>query len=187
MSEVKSSQNFSHCVARMAVEAASTFVREDLLVFDFDGDVGELGVVEDLGLKVFEVVAGELVSEAYLVEQDVLFERGDVDHVDVVEHCLAVEAAKDDDLVEAEDVRGVALAAVHESERLLRSVFRGLVPGLLGEVEANEFVGFVLGIVAAEDVDAVADAVGAVATESVEDFVLVLDLSPGVGESVELV
>ena len=144
-------------------------------------------MVEDFGLEVFEVVARELVSWGYLVEEDVLFERGDVDHVHVVEHGLAVEAAEDDDLVQAEDVGRVSLAAVHEGERLLRSVFGRLVPGLFGEVEADEFVGLVLGVVASEDVDAVADAVGAVSSEAVEYFVLVLDLCPGVGEGVELV
>lgn len=160
---------------------------EDLLIFDLDSDVGELGVVEDFGLEVFEVVARELVNGSYLVEQDVLFERRDVDHVHIVEHGLAVEAAENDDFVEAEDVGGVALAAIHKGKGLLGGVFGRLVPGLFGEVKANELIGFVLGVVAAENVDAVANAIGAVSAEAIKYFILVFDLSPGVGQCVELV
>ena len=127
------------------------------------------------------------MSGAYLVEEDVFFERGDVDHVHVVEHGFAVEAAENDDFVESEDVCGVALSAVHESEGLLGSVFCRLVPGFFGQVEADELVGLVLGVVASEDVDAVSDAVRAVSAQAVQDFVLVLDFGPGVREGVELV
>lgn len=162
-------------------------MRVHFLVLDFYGDVRELWMVENFGFQVFEVVSGELVSCAYLVEEDVFFERGDVDHVHVVEHRFAIESAENDDFVESEDVRGVALAAVHESERFLCCVFCGLVPCFFGQVEADEFVGLVFGVVASEDVDAVSDAVCAVSAQPVEDFVLVLDFCPGVREGVELV